>query len=123
MVTVPLTAVRLRTHFGPGLSSATFAAECIYGLSGALNVALILLTRSPLLLPRSASRDRSGSGVAPSPTWLKSRHGFPEINRPDPSTLEMGTRIKPVPLGPLPEEGDVGWRLPSSKHGSIESAI
>jgi hypothetical protein len=117
MVTLPLSVVRLRSGFGTRLSSATFAVESIYSLSGLLNVALILLTRSPLLLPRGTSRDRHGSGVAPSNSLLEVKR---EISRPDP-VLVIGRRTKPVLLGPLAEEGYVGWHLPSSKHGSTES--
>jgi len=118
MVTLPLSVVRLRSGFGTRLSSATFAVESIYSLSGLLNVALIPLTRSPLLLPRGTSRDRHGSGVAPSNSLLEVKR---EISRPDAVTLAIGRRTKPVLLGPLAEEGYVGWHLPSSKHGSTES--
>ena len=97
MVTLPLSVVRLKSGFSTHLSSATFTVESIYSLSGVLNVTLILLTRSPLLLPHSASNDKRGSGVAPSNSLLK-----------DTMTLGMGGRTKPVSLGPLAEEGDMG---------------
>jgi hypothetical protein len=122
VVTLPLSVVRLKSGFGTRLSSATFVVECIYSLSGAVNVALILLTRSPLLLPRgSASRNRRGSGVAPSNSVLQIKHEFLEISRPD-AVLGIGNRTKPVSPEPLAEGGEVGWDLPASwKHGSTES--
>ena len=121
MVTLPLSVVRLKSGFSTHLPSATFAVESIYSLSGVLNVTLILLTRSPLLLPRGASKDRRGSGVAPSSSVLEVNHGFPEISHPDAVTLGIGIRNKPVSLGLLAEEGDVGWYLPSSEQGSTQS--
>jgi hypothetical protein len=126
---LPLTVVRLITGFGSAthhLPAATFAVECIYSLSGALNVILILLTRSPLLLPRGASRDRNKLGVAPSVSLPKSRRGFSEVSRPDSPILDIGTGNKPVPLGhvrSLSGKSNADWHLalPSSKHDSAES--
>jgi hypothetical protein len=124
VVALPLSVVRWTTGFGSTtrhMPAATFAVEFIYSLSGALNVGLILLTRSPLLLPRGASRDRHRLGVAPSVSLPKSKRGLSEVSRPDSSILEMGTRDKPVPLESLPGEGNMGWHLPSSKRDSTES--
>ena len=98
MLTLPLSVARLKSGFSARLPSATFAVESIYSLSGVLNVTLILLTRSPLLLPRT-SKDRRGSEVAPSNPVLKIKHRFPEISHPDAVTLGIGIRNKPVSPG------------------------
>jgi hypothetical protein len=124
VVALPLSVVRWTTGFGGTprhMPAATFVVEFIYGLSGTLNVVLILVTRSPLLLPRDTSRDRNRLGVAPSISLPKINRGSSEVSRPDSSILEMGARNKSVPLEPLPGEGDIGWHLPSSKRDSAES--
>jgi hypothetical protein len=124
VVALPLSVVRWTTGFGSTprhMPAATFTVEFIYSLSGALNVVLILLTRSPLLLPRGTSRDRNRLGVAPSVSLPKMNRGLSDVSRPDSSILEMGARDKPVPLESLPGEGNMGWHLPSSKRDSAES--
>ena len=126
MVALPLSVVRWRTGFGSTkrhMPTATFVVEFIYSLSPAFNVALILLTRSPLLLPRQASRERTNRlGVAPSVSVTKSRTHYSEVSRPDSMILETGTRDKPVPLVPLPGESDMEWHLPHDLQDSEEMA-
>ncbi|EIM82772.1 uncharacterized protein STEHIDRAFT_160399 [Stereum hirsutum FP-91666 SS1] len=72
IVTLPLSVVRwigfgLESHGSKVPSAATFVAASLYGLSGFLNVLLILLTRPQLLL-FGPPITRTARGRAPSPS-------------------------------------------------------
>ncbi|KIM75979.1 hypothetical protein PILCRDRAFT_826830 [Piloderma croceum F 1598] len=61
IVSLPLTIIRLKTHFGSvgNLSpNFTLAVESIYALAGAFNVLLFIFTRSDLLFSRNLSDRR-----------------------------------------------------------------
>jgi hypothetical protein len=116
MVALPLSVVRWSTGFGGAewnVPAATFAVECIYSLSGALNVLLFLFARSPLLLPRNKAKAANRFGVAP--TRTKSR--FSEISCHDSAILDQR-----VPLGSVPGD-DLVLNLPTLGHGSNESVL
>lgn len=117
MITLPLSAVRVRSGFGSTtrhLPTATFIVEFIYSLSGALNVILFLSTRSELLLPRNVSSKMNRSGVAPDIRLTDTHTDITDLSI---SSLEVRQRsrgLAPVPLGSLPKEEDGDWHLPAS---------
>jgi len=100
---LPLSIVRWGSDFGRHpMPTATFAAEFIYSLSGALNVLLFLFTRSALLLPRNRSGITLGAQLTESNT---------EVMDFTTNSRQRSRGHAPVPLGPLPGTDDVGWRL------------
>lgn len=119
IVTLPLSVVRWRTGFGStqrSLPTATFAVEIIYSLSGALNVLLFLITRSQLLLPRNLSAKRNRTGVAPSITLAEGKAEITELIVGGLEARQRQRGHEPVPLGSLPREDDMDWRMPMAEH-------
>jgi hypothetical protein len=82
VITLPLSVVRFRSGFGSKrrhLATETFAVEFLYSLSGALNVLLVVFTRSDILRSQG-KRQGVPPGAPPSeidPT--ESSEGQPQI--------------------------------------------
>ncbi|KAJ7105417.1 hypothetical protein C8R43DRAFT_1046810 [Mycena crocata] len=105
-------------------SAATFAVISLYGLSGALNVALLLNTRPNSVL-FGAGGVQSSDGRAPSPVRTY-RGGAGELA----SDFRARTRSRDssLQLGRLPSASDGGWDLPRGKgvvhrHHDDESTV
>ncbi|KIM74393.1 hypothetical protein PILCRDRAFT_828227 [Piloderma croceum F 1598] len=124
VITLPLSAVRLRTGFGSTtrhLPTATFVVEFIYSLSGALNVILFLSTRSELLLPRNVSSKVSRSGVAPDIRLTDTHADITDLTIASLEVRQRSRGLAPVPLGSLPKEEDSDWHLPVSGSDSEDT--
>jgi membrane protease YdiL (CAAX protease family) len=83
VITLPLTAVRFKSGFGSKrrhLATETFAVEFLYSLSGALNVLLVVFTRSDIL--RSQGKRQGVGPEAPSTEMhpAESSQGQPQIS-------------------------------------------
>lgn len=108
-------------HIGVG---ATFTVVSIYGLSGLMNVILLLLTRPDSLLFGKVDYDAPDVGrpppMSPSLGSLPNDSSDRHINGLHPGRDEMretgrGSERGPgLELGRLPSRSDDGWSLPHS---------
>ncbi|KIM80581.1 hypothetical protein PILCRDRAFT_526797 [Piloderma croceum F 1598] len=126
IITLPTSVVRWVSDFGKktshNLTSATFAVEFLFSLSGAFNVALFLATRSDLLLPRNMSSKRNKTGMAPA---IASSESDTEVNDLVSSKSDTRQRERvsdPMTLGLLPGADDGGWHLPAPEEDSDDLA-
>ncbi|KAJ7141392.1 hypothetical protein C8R44DRAFT_763319 [Mycena epipterygia] len=98
-------------------SAATFAVISLYGLSGALNVTLLLYTRpNSVLFGGGEEGGADGPGRAPSPvrTSAGSASDFRARSR-DSGSMHLGRRESSLQLGRLPSAPDGAWELPRAK--------
>lgn len=112
-------------HIGAG---ATFAVISIYGLSGLMNVILLLLTRPNSLLFGKGDFDVHDVGrpppTSPSLGSLPNDGSDWHINGLHPGRDEMSERVRGsegglgLELGRLPSRSDDGWDLPRSLEGA-----
>jgi hypothetical protein len=110
VITLPLSIVRFRSGFGSikrNYPTWTFVVEFVYSLSGALNVLLFLFTRSDLLLPRNRL------GVAPSLAMSERENELTTITESTVNSRPRSRGHAPAPVGSLPSEDDLYWRLPA----------
>jgi hypothetical protein len=91
VITLPLSVVRFKSGFGSKtrhLATETFAVEFLYSLSGALNVLLIIFTRSDIL--RSQGRRQ---GVAPKAPSAETEPAERSQGQPQIPLSESGRRV------------------------------
>lgn len=103
MLVIPYSCIRWISRFGTNDTNgipdaATFTADFILGLSGAVNVALFLCTRPELLSLRGPPVRRRGLGIAPGVLLSKAQNA--------------SGRFVDVELGPVATRK----RLPESSH-------
>lgn len=107
VIVLPLSVVRWITGFGADPhqmpSAATFIVISIYGLSGALNAMLFLLTRSDLLLLGNVSN--KGLGLAPG--IILAAGTTRESGATDTDSTRTKSRQPPLDVE------DEGWQLPT----------
>ncbi|KAJ7282868.1 hypothetical protein C8J57DRAFT_53677 [Mycena rebaudengoi] len=103
-------------------SAATFAVISMYGLSGAINVALLLYTRPNSVLFGDGGGLRTKEGRAPSPVTTRRSHDLRGVHAQDgDSASDFHARSRALSgtsslqLGRLPSVSDGTWDWPAEK--------